>query len=273
MKISALLTLFILWAGIANAQLDQILAPVAAAPQCTGPDQSTTSADGADQAAPAAVAPMAKSTNSLKDDALLTELQKQLTTYFGLKGDLRLSLLRDWNPLPLPGKDCILTLTDYPAEGVTNSFAVTFKITSGGIDVGQWQLGLRAQLWQSAWVTQSRLDRGQALDKSMLTVQKVDVLRDRQTLLSDDVDPDGYDVAEGIGPGVPISKQDVVERPVIHKGDVVDVIATEGLLDIRMKALAMEDGGINALIKMKNLDSSKEFNAQILNENEVKVHF
>jgi flagella basal body P-ring formation protein FlgA len=40
-----------------------------------------------------------------------------------------------------------------------------------------------------------------------------------------------------------------------------------------MKALALEDGGINALIKMRNLDSNKEFDAQILNENEVKVHF
>jgi flagella basal body P-ring formation protein FlgA len=273
MKIPALLALFLLSAGIANAQLDQILAPVASAPEAAASDQIAATADGANQSSPAANAPTAKSTNSLTGNALLTDLQKQLASYFGLKGDLRLNLIRNWNPLPLPGKDCNLTLTDYPAEGVTSTFAVSFKITSGGIEVGEWQLGLKAQLWQSVWVTEGRLDRGQALDKSMLTVQKVDVLRDPQTLLSDDVDPDGYDVAQGIGPGVPISKQDVVERPVIHKGDVVDVIATQGLLDIRMKALAMEDGGINALIKMKNLDSSKEFNAQILNENEVKVHF
>jgi len=75
----------------------------------------------------------------------------------------------------------------------------------------------------------------------------------KQTLLSDDIDPEGYDVAQGIGPGLAISKQDVIERPVIHRGDVVEVTATEGLLDIHMKALALEDGGVNALIKLRNL--------------------
>jgi len=186
---------------------------------------------------------------------------------------LKLGFVRDWHPVPLPGKDFDLTLTDYPPDGVTSLFTVTFKIVSGGMEVGEWQIGLRAQLWQSVWVTQGRLDRGQAIDRSMLNSQKIDILREKDTLLSDDVDPDGYDVAQGIGPGRPISKQDVVERPVIHRGDVVDVIANQGLLNIRMKALALEDGGINALIKMRNLDSSKVFNAQILNENEVKVHF
>jgi flagella basal body P-ring formation protein FlgA len=274
MKIPALFFLFALWTSAASAQLDQILAPVPDTPAPTAPDQAAASAGGADFTSVATVtAPAAKSVRNLTGDDLLNEIQKQLSAYFGLKGDLKLSFVRDWNPVPLSGKDFELTLTDYPADGITNSFMVSFKIESAGIEVGEWQIGLRAQLWQSVWVTQSRLDRGQALDRSMLNSQKIDVLRERQTLLSDDTDPDGYDVAQEIGPGVPISKQDVIERPVIHKGDVVDVVANEGLLDIRMKALALEDGSVNALIKMRNLDSSKEFNAQILNENEVRVHF
>ena len=186
---------------------------------------------------------------------------------------MKLRFIRPWIPVQLPGKDFDLTLTDYPPNGVSGSFDLRFKIASGGLQVGEWQLGLRAQLWQSVWVTQGRLDRGQPLDRTLLTSQKVDVLGVKQTLLSDDTDPDAYDVAQGIGPGQAISKQDVIERPLIHKGDVVEVVAIQGLLDIHMKALAMEDGGANAIIKMRNLDSSKDFNAQILNENEVKVHF
>jgi len=193
--------------------------------------------------------------------------------YFGLKGDLKLSLLRDWRPIRLTARDFDLTITDYPSDGVTSSFTLKVRIASGGVLVGEWQLGVRAQLWQSVWVTQGRLDRGQSLDRSVLNSQKIDVLREKQTLLSDEVDPTGYDVAQGIGPGLPVPKQAVIERPLIHKGDVVEVVAAQGLLDIHMKALALEDGGPNALIRMRNLDSSKDFNAQILNENEVKVHF
>jgi flagella basal body P-ring formation protein FlgA len=186
---------------------------------------------------------------------------------------LKLSFLRDWRPIRLPAKEFDLTLTDYPPDGVTSSFALRFKIVSGGAPAGEWQLGLRAQLWQSVWVTQGRLDRGQSLDRSLLNAQKIDILREKQTFLSDDTEPSGFDVAQGIAAGRPIAKDAVIERPLIHKGDVVEVIATQGLLDIHMKALALEDGGMNALIRMRNLDSSKDFNAQILNEDEVKVHF
>jgi len=271
MKRLSLIVLFGLWACVANAQLDQILAPVPAGAAVAKPGQSGT-AD-AQGNGPTAGDSAAGSHRILTGDDLLNELQKQLIVYFGLKGDLKLSFISGWNAIQLPGKDCDLTLTDYPPNGVTDSFQLRFKVASGGVEVGQWQIGIRAQLWQSVWVTQGRLDRGQALDRTLLNSQKVDILREKRTLLSDDTDPEGYDVAQGIGPGQPVSKQDVIERPLIHKGDVVEVIATQGMLDIHMKALALEDGGANALIKMRNLDSSKDFNAQILNENEVRVHF
>jgi flagella basal body P-ring formation protein FlgA len=270
MRAWTLLAVFALSGSVASAQLDQILAPVPATLAATQPGQSATVSD-AQAAAPSA--PAVATHRTLTGDDLINELQKQLVTYFGLKGDLKLSFIREWNAIQLPAKDFDLTLTDYPSQGVTDSFAVRFKISSGGVEVGQWQIGLRAQLWQSVWVTQGRLDRGQALDRTLLNSQKIDILPEKKTLISDDIDPDGFDVAQGIGPGQPLSKQDVIERPLIHRGDVVEVIATQGLLDIHMKALALEDGGVNALIKMRNLDSSKDFNAQILNENEVRVHF
>jgi flagella basal body P-ring formation protein FlgA len=269
-----LIALLALGTGVARAQLDHILDPIADAPVSSTPDQALGDSGNVDMAAVAAGGTLTpKTVRTLSADDLQSELQKQLTAYFGLKGDLRLSFVGNWRPVPLPGKDCDITLTDYPADGVMSTFNVTFKVVSGGIQVGEWQIDLHAQLWQTVWVTQSRLERGQSLDRSMLNDQKIDTLRNPETYLSGDVDPDGFDVAQGIGPGVPIAKQDVIERPVIHRGDIVDVVATEGLLEIRMKALALEDGGINALIKLRNLDSNKEFDAQILNENEVRVHF
>jgi flagella basal body P-ring formation protein FlgA len=274
MKHFLLIAVLALCTGVARAQLDHILEPIADAPVNSTPDQALGDPGNVDMAAVAAGGTLTpKTVRTLSADDLQSELEKQLTAYFGLKGDLRLSFVEQWHPVPLPGKDCDITLTDYPAEGITGAFNVTFKVVSGGTQVGEWQIDLRAQLWQSVWITQSRLERGQSLDRTMLNDRKIDVLRNPDSYLSDDIDPDGYDAAQGLGAGVPIAKQDVIERPVIHRGDVVDVIATEGMLDIRMKALALEDGGINALIKLRNLDSNKEFDAQILNENEVRVHF
>jgi flagella basal body P-ring formation protein FlgA len=268
MKTFALIALLVLPAVFAHAQLDQILAPVPAGLAVAKPADLPYSQDDS-----AAADPAAQKHLVLTGDQIVTEVQKQLIAYFGVKGDLKLSFMNDWNPITLPGKDFILTLTDYPPNGVSSTFGVRFKISSGGATVGEWQVGFRAQLWQSVWVSTTHLDRGQSLDRSMISSQKIDVLREAQTLLSDDVDPDGYDVTQTIGPGCPISKQDVVERPVIHRGDVVDVVAVQGPLNIHMRALALEDGGLHALIRMRNLDSSKDFHAQIMNENEVTVHF
>jgi flagella basal body P-ring formation protein FlgA len=276
MRIPTFIALFALWAGGANAQLDHILAPLPAGTALAKLEQIPAAQGIADaQVAPqtSPVQPAVESHYDLTADQLLNEIQKQLVSYFGLKGDLKLSMVQNWRPVRLPSKDFDLTLVDYPSEGVTSSFTLRFKIACGGAQVGEWQIGLRAQLWQSVWVTQGRLDRGQALDRSLLKSQKVDILHEKQTFLPDDADPDGYDVAQGIGAGQAIAKQDVIERPLVHKGDVVEVVAIHGLLDIHMKALALEDGGANALIKMRNLDSNRDFNAQIINENQVKIHF
>jgi flagella basal body P-ring formation protein FlgA len=274
MKNIALLSVFaacvalVASAGPAHAQLDHILAPIAEAPAV--PAQETVSTAVQNAAADAAAA---KSVATLTADELTGELQQQLTNYFGLKGDLKLSFVQKWDGAPLPAKDWQVTITDYPAMGVASTCNLKFKVTSGNTLVGEWRVDLTAQLWQEVWVADGRLERGVSLDRSMLNVQKVDVLRSPSSYLSSDIDPDNYDVAQGMAAGSPVAKGDVTERPVIHRGEVVDVIATEGALDIRMKALALEDGGVNTLIKMRNLDSNKEFDAQILNENEVRVHF
>jgi flagella basal body P-ring formation protein FlgA len=101
----------------------------------------------------------------------------------------------------------------------------------------------------------------------------VDVLREHESLLTSDTDPTAFDVAQSVAPGRPLTRRDVSERPVIHKGEVVDVIARQGAFAIRMKALALENGIRRDLIKMRNLESHRDFTAQVINENQVEVHF
>jgi flagellar basal body P-ring formation protein FlgA len=59
----------------------------------------------------------------------------------------------------------------------------------------------------------------------------------------------------------------------VRRGQIVEVVAKHGQLAISMKALALESGASGSLIKLRNLESRKEFSGQILNENKVQVHF
>lgn len=255
------------------AQIDRILAPLPNGGQVAQQEAMLVSSLQGDAGAPAPKTADKPATQWLKADDLLQCLEKQLAEYYSLKGDFKLAFTRPWQAVKLPDKAFEVVINDYPGEGVSGSFFIRCKVVSGGETVGEWQLALHGQLWQEVWGALSRLDRGQALDRSLLAVQKVNVLRDKQAFLPAEADPALYEMAQSVPAGRPLTKRDVNERPLIHKGQVVEVIAKQGLLNVHMKALALEDGVLNALIKMRNLDSRKDFNAQIINENQVEVHF
>jgi flagella basal body P-ring formation protein FlgA len=249
----------LLLGGNASAQLDKVLAPVSLA-------AATSSAPAAEKVAPQ------PAIHVLTTTEVLPRLEEQLTEHFSLEGELKLETTAPWRRILVPA-DYDLAIADYPGAGMSNAFVVRCKLSAKGQSLGDFQVPLRAQLWREVWVADGRLDRGQPVNRSLITAQKLDVLREHEALIPTDVDPTIYDVAQSVAPGRPLTRRDVSERPIIHKGEVVDVVARQGAFHIRMKALALENGIARDLIKMRNLESRKDFTAQVINENQVEVHF
>lgn len=254
-----LLATFLLCAS-ASAQLDQLLVPVNLA--AVAPSSGQVGGKIATQPALHALTPA----------EVLPPLAKQLGDRFSLDGELKLETVSPWGRIMVPA-DYDLTIVDYPGGGVSTAFTVRCQLSAHGESLGEFQVPLRAQLWRDVWVAEGRLDRGQSIDRSLVVAQKLDVLRERESLLAAEVDPTIYNLAQSVAPGRPLTRRDVSERPVIHKGEVVDVVARQGAFAIRMKALALENGIARELIKMRNLESRKDFTAEVVNENQVEVHF
>lgn len=251
--------------GPAPAQIDRLLVPVAPTVTVGKPDVRS-SASG--------TKPLAVEGQTMLDgEAFTAELTKELAARMSLKGDLRLSLTRAWQPVPMPVADFAVAIVAMPANGLSGSFSVRVKVSSGGKVIGDWQIPVAAELWQDAWVATGRLDRGQQLSADLLALQKVDVLRERLPLVSAEIDPAALDLVTSVTAGRPLTRRDVAGRPVIRKGQVVEVVAQQGLIAIRMKALALESGAAGDLIKLRNLESRREINGQIINENKVQIHF
>ena len=245
--------------ALAHAQLDSLLAPIAA----PSPSPASRLSASLPQT----------SSHTLSADSLVAELEKELGARLSLNGDLKLALAQSWKPLKLPASDFALAITESPSAGITGTFIIRVRITSDGAAIADLPLSLRAQLFQDVWIAANRVDRGQSLDRSLLTTSKVDVLRERQPPLLAEVDPTGFDAVQPIAAGRSITRRDVIERPIIRRGQVVEVIAHHGQLAISMKALALESGANGSLIKLRNIESRKEFSGRILNENKVQVHF
>jgi len=252
----------VLWipcAASAESPLDRILAPLPKVASASG-------------LPPQAAAP-ARPAFALTADALIAELEKQAAQHFSVDGDLKFSLARVWAAIRLPEADWILTITEWPVGGLASTLLIRVKVVSGSETIVEGQLPLRAQLWQEVWFATGQLERGQSLAGPALTAQKADVLRERIALVSARIDPATLEVSQSVAAGRALTRRDVVVRPLIRKGQVVEVFAQAGQLGIRMKALALENGAAGDLIKLRNIESQKEFNGQVTHESKVQVHF
>jgi flagella basal body P-ring formation protein FlgA len=52
---------------------------------------------------------------------------------------------------------------------------------------------------------------------------------------------------------------------------MADVLVSQGSLSLRMKAMALEGGAVGITVKLRNLDSRKDFFGEVIGEGQVSV--
>jgi len=113
---------------------------------------------------------------------------------------------------------------------------------------------------------------GAVFDPAQLDTRRADLLRERD-LLPATVGDHSYIFARAIPAGRPLTWHDVARRPLVRKGDLVEVKAVDGSLVVVLKALALENGARGDTVTVRNLDSRKEFPALVTDENHVQIRF
>lgn len=204
---------------------------------------------------------------------LVQGIQNDLPKRYDIQGELRVTLQRRWAPLQLPASDFFAECVQLPPTGLASSMNVLVRGVSGGKIVGEWPLQIKVELFQKVWVATQRLESGQLLERGLVVAQPVDVLRETVPPIPAERDLAGFELAQGVPKGRAVTRRDLVERALVKRGQFVDAFAGEGGLSVRMRALAMEGGAAGAVIRVKNLDTKKEFYAQVINENQVQVRF
>ncbi len=271
-----LLAAFALWATapMAFADFNTLLAPVSGAPKRSVPPAAAPAAPALVAPPAAGIAPaLAQAPLLLTDGELLSAIERDLPKRYAIQGELRVSLARPWVALQLQSPDFFAECVQLPPSGLASNMPVIVRGVSGGKIVGEWPLQLKVQVWQDAWVAPQRFERGQVLSRGMLTIQKMDILREPNPLITEEQDISGFELAQAVQQGRPITRRDLVERTLVKKGQFVDAIGNEGALSLRMRAVAVEGGPAGAVIRVRNVDTRKEFFAQVINENQVQVRF
>lgn len=198
-------------------------------------------------------------------------LARDFVSHFNLEGDLQLELLRPWSAPDRVAREWTVMVTEYPSI-MGPAMLTRCRLLADGESVAEYTLTLRAALWRDAWAAREPVPANSTFDPAALEVRRVDFLRERDALPAT-VGDGGFMFARGLQPNRLLTWRDVVRRPLVRKGDFVEVAAIDGLLQITMKGLAMENGAQGDTVTIRNPDSKKDFAAQVVAENRVQIRF
>lgn len=210
----------------------------------------------------------------LTRDQLVAAVARDLTTHFNLEGELQLDLLRPWTSPARSATAWDVAVLEYPSVA-SSSMLIRIRIIADGKVVSSTAdaaLVLRASLWRDVWAARQPLTVGTTFDPAALEARRVDLFREREALPAA-VGDRSFIFARAVSAGRMLTWRDITRRPLVKKGDVVEVSANSGQLLVTMKALAMESGAQGDTVTVRNPVSLKNFAAVVVDENRVQVRF
>lgn len=207
----------------------------------------------------------------LAQDKFVAAVALDLSRHFNLEGDLELELLRSWAPPSRMAREWSVQVSEYPAVPA-GSMLVRCRVLADGTEVAEPTLVLRAALWRDAWVAREPLVTGTNFDPAQLDTRRTDLFRERDALPAV-VGDQSFIFSRSVQAGRLLTWRDIARRPLVRKGQVVEVSASDGQLSVVMKALAMQNGFQGETVTVRNLDSKKDITAFVLDENRVQVRF
>lgn len=201
------------------------------------------------------------------EEPWLDALTFQLTDHFLPEGQLTLEWAR---PRPAEaGAPADLTIINFPSALSPQLLLRVRAQTATG--PAEHTLVVRAQLWRDGWALREPANRGEAVSRQSLETQRFDGLRERDAVVAaDDVD---LIYARNVPTGRLLTWRDVARRPLVRRGQLIEVAASEGPLTVTLRAIALADAGRGEVVRVRNPDSRKEFSAQVVAEARALVRF
>ena len=192
-------------------------------------------------------------------------------SHFNLEGELQLELLRTWAAPARVASAWTVDIMEYPAV-MASSILTRCRVLADGQVAGEYTVTMRAALLRDAWSARQPVTANATFDPAALEIRRVDFLRERDALPAS-VGDHSFVFSRAIQANRLLTWRDVARRPLVRKGDFVEVAAIDGMLQITMKGLAMENGAQGDTVTIRNLDSRKDFTAQVVAENRVQIRF
>lgn len=181
----------------------------------------------------------------------------------------------EWNVefvrLPeLPTGTDDLEVTAMPARP-TSAMLLRMRFLSGGSTLFEGNVAVSARLMREVLVSREPITRGQAVDPYQFDARQVDVLRENGAVGLKELANGDFLYYRSIPAGRILNWRDIVRRPVVQRGQIIEVAAIDGTLSVVLKGLALEDGAVGELIRIRNPESRREIAALVVGEGRAEI--
>ena len=155
-------------------------------------------------------------------------------------------------------------------SSLLNSTTMGIKCTE---DTNHWTLYIpvKVSVLKEVLLSKRALRKGEVLTKDALYSAEMDAHRLKQGYYTNLNDLLGLVCKKDINPDTLITPYQIESAKMVLKGQEVSITATAGTLKITMGGVAMSDGALGDVIKVKNTKSHRIIEAQVSGQKKVNV--
>lgn len=209
----------------------------------------------------------------LKADSILERLAGRLgKQHAGLEEmQLKAADSREWPRLRIPEEANwkVVCETDFSPEPdgrwmprlsllVDNELKKSFRVE------------VKVLVYREVWMTGERLARGSEPVESVLEPVVRNIYEGRYRPIPITEDLGGYELERAVAAGRLLEWDDLRERPLVRRGETVEVLVQQGALQIAMRAKCLEDGTRGEMVTLRNEDTRHEFTGTVVGRSQIQ---
>ncbi|GLR64604.1 flagellar basal body P-ring formation chaperone FlgA [Marinospirillum insulare] len=134
-------------------------------------------------------------------------------------------------------------------------------------------LGVNLARYLTVVVAKTDLPRKAKLSSPMLSLVEKDVSRVRGDYFTSLAEVTGFQLRNRLRAGDVLSSKNLLETDAVNRSEQITIVATNGVLSVRMGGEALDSGKVGDQIRVRNLQSGRVIRALVVGRGKVEVRY
>ncbi|HGJ65606.1 TPA: flagellar basal body P-ring formation protein FlgA [bacterium] len=177
----------------------------------------------------------------------------------------------EMRPIILPDGDIDIKVESVSKYPVNGNFSLNFIFSIDGCECEKRLIPFKVEVIDNVVVSAKQIDLNSVIKEDDLIITSKDIGLSSDVFYKKD-DIIGKNAKKNISKGSFITSDMIKQVPIIKQGDLITILVESASLKISTQGKAMENGIKDQVIRIINISSLKELQAQVVDKNTVKIN-